>query len=113
MAYWYKKLRKGFRKNSETKKRKYDWKLYETWEDYPFPDHRAYHTYCQVAFDDGGKTFYYRTRNPELKVGDMVYVPVGHEYAPKIGKILSMERYKGSKVPYPLEKTKHIRGKAE
>ena len=113
MAYWCKNLRKGVKEIPATKKKEYDWKLRETWEDYPFPDYTAKHTYCQVAFDDSGKTFYYRTRNPELKVGDMVYVPVGYKYEQRIGRIISMKEYKGSKVPYPLERTKHIKGKAE
>lgn len=90
-----------------------EWKIKETWEDYPAPDYDAMHTYCQVAFDDSGKYFYYRTRNPELKVGDMVYVPVGYKYQKKIGNIISMKEYKGSKAPYPLERTKHIIGKVE
>jgi hypothetical protein len=89
-----------------------NWKFKENWEDYPSPDYNAIHTYCEVAFDDSGKTFYYRTRNPELKVGDFVYVPVGYNYEKRIAKIVSMEDFLGSEAPYPLEKTKHIYGKA-
>ena len=110
---WSKDLHKGIRKNPSTGEETYDWKVKETWEDYPAPDYDAMHTYCQVAFDDSGKYFYYRTRNPELKVGDMVYVPVGYKYQKKVGKIISMKEYKGSKAPYPLERTKHIIGKVE
>ena len=110
---WCKNLRKGLNTNPATGGKQYDWKLKETWEDYPMPDYNAIHTYCQVAFDDSGKSFYYRTRNPELKVGDMVYVPVGYKYEKKIGQIVSMKNYKGSKAPYPLERTKHILGKVE
>ena len=112
MFNWCKNLRKGI-KNSDASGQEYDWRLKERWEDYPAPDYNALHTYCQVAFDDSGKTFYFRTRNPELKVGDMVYVPVGYKYEKKIGKIVSMKDYKGYKAPYPLEKTKYIKGKAE
>ena len=43
----------------------------------------------------------------------MVYVPVGYKYEKKIGQIVSMKNYKGSKAPYPLERTKHILGKVE
>ena len=110
---WCKNLRKGLKTNTATGGKQYDWKLKETWEDYPMPDYNAIHTYCQVTFDDSGKAFYYRTRNPELKVGDMVYVPVGYKYEKKIGQIVSMKNYKGSKAPYPLERTKHILGKVE
>lgn len=93
--------------------KKYDWKMKETWEDYPAPNYDDVHTYCRVAFDGERKTFYYRTRNPELKVGDNVYVPVGYKYQKKIGTIVSMKEYVGRKAPYPLEKTKFIIGKAE
>lgn len=110
---WCKNLRKGIKTNTATGGKEYDWKVKETWEDYPMPNYDAIHTYCQVAFDDSGKSFYYRTRNPELKVGDMVYVPVGYKYEKKIGQIISMKNYKGSKAPYPLERTKHIIGKVE
>lgn len=89
-----------------------DWKLRETWVDYPMPDYDAVHTYCSVAFDDSGRTFYYRTRNPELRVGDLVYVPIGYKYEKKIGRIVEMKNYKGHAAPFPLEKTKHIIGKA-
>ena len=113
MGIWSKKSSNGIKENPATKKKEYDWKLQETWEDYPAPNYRIKHTYCQVAFNDSGKTFYYRTRNPELKVGDMVYVPIGFKCEQKIGRIISMKEYKGSSVPYPLEKTKHIKGKVE
>ena len=90
-----------------------DWKLQETWEDYPVPNYDAIHTYCSVAFDDSGKSFYYRTRNPDISVGDLVYVPVGRNYEKKIGRVVAMKSYKGSRTPYPLERTKHILGKVE
>ena len=88
-----------------------DWRVQECWEDYPTVNYDKSHTYCSVVFEDTGKTFYYRTRNPELKVGDLVYVPVGYQYEKQIGRIVKMKKYPGYLVPYPLEKTKHIIGK--
>ena len=72
---------------------------------------KAVHTYCEVAFDDSGRTYYYRTRNPELRVGDTVYVPFGYKAPKRIGVIVSMENFEGHDVPFPLERTKHIIGK--
>ena len=89
-----------------------DWRRQELWEDYPFPDYEITHTYCSVTLDGNGKILYYRTRNPELKVGDKVYVPVGRAYEKKTGKIVRMESVCGEDIPYPLEKTKFIIGKA-
>lgn len=90
-----------------------EWQRQENWEDYPEPNYDAIHTYCEVAFDESGRTFYYRTRNPDLEVGDEVYVPVGYKYQKKIGTIVSMEDYLGWDAPFPLERTKHIIGKVE
>ncbi len=105
-------VKKGLKKsNTSPTGKEYDWQIKERWEDYPAPNYDDVHTYCEVAFDDSGKTFYYRTRNPELKVGDEVYVPVGYKYQKKIGRIVSMEDFLGSEAPYPLERTKHIIGK--
>jgi hypothetical protein len=93
-------------------KGEYDWRLKERHEDYPFPDYDDVHVYCQVILDGGDSTLYYRTRNPELKVGDRVYVPVGYKYEKKLGTIVSRKDYVGKDAPYPLEKTKFIAGKA-
>lgn len=109
---WDEDLKKGLKKSTENPSGKeYDWKLKETWEDYPAPDYNAIHTYCKVAFDDSGRTYYYRTRNPELKVGDAVYVSFGCNAPKKIGVIVSMEDFEGYNAPFPLEKTKFIIGK--
>ena len=88
------------------------WKREELWEDYPFPDYDKRHTYCSIEMDADGKILYYRTRNPELKVGDKVYVPVGSAYEKKTGKIIRMEDVCGENIPYPLEKTRFVIGKA-
>ena len=113
MFNWCKNLRKGLKTNIATGGKQYDWKLKETWEDYPSPDYNAVHTYCSIAFDDSGKTFYYRTRTPELQVGDFVYVPVGARYEKRMGRIVRMQDYVGRRAPYPLERTKHVIGKVE
>ncbi len=110
---WRQDLKQGMSKNPKTGATVYDWKLKETWEDYPTPDYDAEHTYCRIAFDESGRTFYYRTRNPELKVGDLVYVPVGYKYEKKVGRIVTMEKYIGHNAPYPLERTKYIKGKVD
>lgn len=108
---WDADLKKGFRNGPAGKV--YDWKLRETWEDYPEPDYDDVHTYCQVAFNESGRTYYYRTRNPELEVGDMVYVPFGYKEPKKIAVIISKEDVVGHDAPFPLEKTKFIIGKVQ
>lgn len=90
-----------------------DWKLKERWEDYPMPNYDDIHTYCLVSLKETGKSFYYRTRNPDLKVGDTVFVPFGYQYTKKIGTIIKIKKVNGYNAPYPLGKTKFIIGKAE
>ena len=107
---WSAKLRKGTVRNAQGNPA-YDWKVQELWEDYPAPDYDAVHTYCSVIFETGGKQFCYRTRNPELQVGDYVYVPVGYNREERAARIVKMENYVGRFAPYPLEKTKYIERK--
>lgn len=102
-----------FKKKIKMQKYKRDWRLKERWEDYPSVNYDKSHIYCQIAFDNSGKTFYYRTRNPKLRVRDFVYVPVGYDYSKKVGQIVTIKKYAGNKVPYPIEKTKYIIGLAE
>ena len=88
-----------------------NWQLLEYWENYPTPDYGALHTYCKVRMKDSGKLVYYRTRNPELHTGDLVYVPFGRREEKKVGKIVSMRRCRGYLAPRPLDKTQYIIGK--
>lgn len=114
MFGWFKKRKKVEEPVVEPKvDYKGNWKLQETWEDYPFPKYDEMHTYCSVAFEGSEKTFYYRTRNPEIKVGDLVYVPIGRNYEKKIARVVAMEEFLGSEAPYPLERTKYIIGKVK
>lgn len=76
-----------------------------------YDDRDAFCTYCEVAFDDSGRTYYYRTKDQKLKVGDTVYVPFGNSVSKRIGVIKSREDYIADDVPFPLEKTKFIIGK--
>ena len=111
---WRDDLQKGLRKTNDTPSGQvYDWKLKETWEDYPSPNYDDIHTYCQVRLDGSDAALYYRTRNPNLAVGDKVYVPVGRHNQKCAGRIISMGDYIGHNAPYPLEKTKFIIEKAE
>lgn len=87
-----------------------DWQLREIWEDYPFVNEKIDHTYCSVILETG-KVLYYRTRNPELHVGDEVLVPMGRERKLYRGKIIEMKNYRGTEVPYPLHRTKYIKQK--
>ena len=89
---------------------------YENWDDdlkstmkgYVVSDCDVIHTYCCIAFDDSGRTCYYRTKDIELEVGDAVYVPWGNKAPKRIGIIVSIEDFDEEDVPFPLEKTRFI-----
>ena len=64
--------------------------------------------YCSVSFREFGQTYYYRTEDDELAVGDNVLVPAGVKNEEKIGVIEIIEYFDPERVPFPLEKTKLI-----
>lgn len=69
--------------------------------------------YCSISFEPWGKTYYYRTSDDSLCVGDYVVVPVGNENKERIGLIEKIEYFTSDKIPYPLEKTKTVLRKTE
>lgn len=64
--------------------------------------------YCSCSFDDGGKTYYYRTTDQSIEEGDYVVVPVGPDNCEKTVYVEEVEYFKVDEVPLPIEKTKEI-----
>lgn len=69
--------------------------------------------YCSVEFEHGGKTYYYRTEDESIEIGDRVLVAVGNEMLKKEVTVKNIEYFGEGALPLPLEKTKMIIGKAE
>ena len=67
--------------------------------------------YVQVCFLHGKHPYTYRTSDRSIAVNTVVMVPAGEEIKPAI--VTSVRVYKESEVPYPLDKTKIIIGKAD
>lgn len=67
--------------------------------------------YCSVSFVPGGQTYYYKTTDETLKVGDEVIVLVAPQEEEKTAKIQKIERFPANKTPYPPSQTKDIVGK--
>lgn len=82
-------------------------------KNHPDYDYNLVHTYCEVAFDESGRTFHYRAKNLDLEIGHKVFVPTGYKNEKKIATVESIEDYVGWAAPYPLEKTKFIIGKVK
>lgn len=64
--------------------------------------------YCLVSFDDFDRTYYYRTDNPLIRIGDTVTVPFGAGNIERDGTVMGRRRYRLGEVPFPLERTKSI-----
>lgn len=67
--------------------------------------------YVQVCFLHGKHPYTYRTKDRSINVNTVVMVPAGDEVKPAI--VTGVREYKEKDVPYPLEKTKEIIGKAD
>lgn len=69
--------------------------------------------YCSVEFPPVSKSYYYRTEDDSLKVGDMVIVPVGNDGDEEVAFIRAIEHFPEDRLPFPLAKTKRIICKAD
>lgn len=69
--------------------------------------------FCNVQFDEYGKTYCYLTDDDTLEVGDRVVVPVGHDNHESFAQIESIEYHPAEEAPFPIEKTKKIIRRAE
>lgn len=63
---------------------------------------------CSVSFNEGGKTYYYRTEDNGIAKGDQVIVPVGFYNEEKQGIVEKIEFFHPLTPPFPLQKTKSI-----
>lgn len=68
--------------------------------------------YCSVALGEEDRTWYYRTEDATLTVGDYVIVPWGKANKRRLGQIKKAERFKKDDVPFDLEHTKLILSRA-
>jgi len=64
--------------------------------------------YLSVSFGDNYKTYYYKTEDNSIDVGDLVVVPVGTDGKERIVKVVKKEYFQESSLPMPFEKVKTI-----
>ncbi len=64
--------------------------------------------YLSVSFGDGYKTYYYKTEDDSIEVGDLVVVPVGNDGKERIVKVVKKEYYQADALPMPFEKVKDV-----
>lgn len=69
--------------------------------------------FCNVQFDEYGKTYCYLTDDDTLEVEDYVIVPVGKGNHESIAKIESIEYHPAEEAPFPIDRIKRIIRKAD
>lgn len=69
--------------------------------------------FCNVEFEDGGRTYCYLADGDEYCEGDLVVVPAGSDNHEAVVRIESIEYHSAKEAPFPVEKTKHIIRKYE
>ena len=72
-----------------------------------FPRKNEYN-YCSVVFSDGSKSYYYRTEDLSIDIGDKVKVGVGNDNIETVAKVVKIECFTEENLPLALEKTKTI-----
>lgn len=66
--------------------------------------------FCDVIFEEGGKSYCYIADNDDFFVGDLVVVPTGVFNREAVGRIEGIHYLTEEKAPFPVEKAKHIIG---
>lgn len=69
--------------------------------------------YCSCEFKWGDKSYYYRTEDDTLEVGDLVRVPVGTNGGTAVVEIVDIECFEKYELPMPLDQVKSIIGKVD
>ena len=64
--------------------------------------------FCNVQFDDYGKTYCYLTDDDSLKEGDYVVVPAGKNNRETVVQIESIEYHSAEEAPFPLDRIKKV-----
>lgn len=64
--------------------------------------------FCNVQFDEYGKTYSYLTDDDTLEVEDYVVVPVGNDNHESVAKIESIEYHPAEEAPFPIDRIKKI-----
>ncbi len=64
--------------------------------------------YLSVEFSPDSKSYYYRTDDETIKVGDRVLVPFGNHGRETIAEVVNIEYFSYENLPLPLEETKIV-----
>ena len=68
------------------------------------------YTFCGVQFNWANRPYHYLAGNHNVKIGDLVIVPVGNDGIERIVEVVSVSQCKRTSAPFPLDKAKTIIG---
>lgn len=71
------------------------------------------YTFCGVVFPESPAVYHYLTNDDSLNIDDEVIVPVGKDYREAVAKIVTIEKHRRATAPYPVDKAKYIKRKAD
>lgn len=66
--------------------------------------------FCDVIFEEGGKSYCYIADSDEFYIGDLVVVPAGELNRRAVGRIEGIRYLTEENAPFPADKAKHIIG---
>lgn len=69
--------------------------------------------FCNVTFEEGGRTYCYLADSDDYREGDLAVVPAGPDNHEAVVRIESIGYHSAEDAPFPVEKTKHILRKYE
>lgn len=69
--------------------------------------------FCNVVFEEGGRTYCYLADSDDYCEGDLVVAPAGPENREAVVRIESIEYYSEDEAPFPVDRAKHILRKYE
>ena len=69
------------------------------------------YTLCGVSFLHTSHTYYYKTGDLTVSIGDTVVVPVGDKESK--GKVVAVGQYTRQAAPFPIDKTKTVISKEQ
>lgn len=64
--------------------------------------------FCNVAFEEYGRTYCYLTTDESIEAGDVVVVPVGADNHESLALVESIEYHIAEEAPFPIDKIKSI-----
>lgn len=108
---YYARLNKKRQKEREEREQERQRKRFERFNGQEAVDDKTIYTFCGVAFPYASHPYHYRTKDPKIKIGDTVLVPVGDKETE--GTVISLGQYMRQGAPFPVDKTKFIISKVE